>query len=530
MRMESTSQKFFASHIRKIKAELKEVKCKGKGAIRLSDLNLLKELSGHRTVSPEESKRNEQIKRGQDNFWEYCLLRDPNFFKPDRLYQKRICDTMQLLYERKLMKPGDTEPRDILVLNLPPGAGKSYIASMFATWAFGQDVKNAVITVSYNETLATRFSKTVRDAIEDKEIPGDMNYYVPSSFFPDLKIKQGDGAMNIWSLEGSYMSYLATGFEGSITGMRGNIGIIDDPIKNASEAVNERVKEHHWDFYKNTFTSRMLDGAIQIIIQTRWASDDLAGKVLSEHPNRCYELKIQALDAEGNSWCESLYSTKNLLIKKQTLDPDIWDANYMQEPIDKKGGLYAAGFQTYSIVDYDRFERIINYTDTADTGADYLASISGGIIDRYIYILDVYYTDEAMEVTEPETARRLDLHRVRDALVESNNGGRGFARNVKRFLQRFGNRRCNVTWFTQSKNKKTRILVNASNVTEQVIMPEDWEKRWPEFAKAIKKYQRKGKNDHDDGPDALTGLVEMANGDVKGKRKVRTGSKKNLGI
>ena len=56
------------------------------------------------------------------------------------------------------------------------------------------------------------------------------------------------------------MSYLATGFDGSITGMRGNIGIIDDPIKNAEEAVNESVKEKHWRFYKNTFASRMLDG------------------------------------------------------------------------------------------------------------------------------------------------------------------------------------------------------------------------------------------------------------------------------
>lgn len=135
-----------------------------------------------------------------------------------------------------------------------------------------------------------------------------------------------------------------------------------------------------------------------------------------------------------------------------------------------------------------------------------------------------------MEVTEPETARRLDLCRVKEALIESNNGGRGFARNVQKKLKQMGNRRCGVTWFTQSKNKKTRILVNASNAMEQVIMPEDWEKRWPEFAVAINKYQRKGKNAHDDAPDALTGIIEMVNGDVKGKRKIRTGSKSRLGI
>lgn len=496
----------------------------------MPELNLLKELSGLRELSPEERSRKERLERGRESFWEYCLLRDPKFFRRERSYQKQICDTMQALYEKRLRKPGDRKARDILVLNLPPGAGKSYIASMFTTWAFGQDVKNAVITVSYNETLATRFSKTVRDAVEDQEIPNDPDYYVVNSFFPALKIKRGDGAMNIWSLEGSYMSYLATGFDGSITGMRGNIGIIDDPIKNAEEAVNERVKEKHWDFYKNTFTSRMLDGAVQIIIQTRWATDDLAGMVLATFPERCYELKIQALDEAGHSWCESLYSTETLLLKKETLDGDIWDANYMQEPIDKKGGLYAAGFKTYDVADPDRFERTISYTDTADTGADYLCSIAAGVIDRYAYVLDIYYTDEAMEITEPETARRLDLCGVREALIESNNGGRGFARNVKAHLKHMGNRRCNVTWFSQSKNKKTRILVNASNVMEQVIMPEDWERRWPEFAKTIKKYQRKGKNDHDDGPDVLTGLVEVVNGEVKGRQKIRTGSKRRFGL
>ena len=53
-----------------------------------------------------------------------------------------------------------------------------------------------------------------------------------------------------WSLEGSYTSYLATSFDGTLTGMRGNIIIIDDPIKSAEEAVNDAVKEKHWNFLK----------------------------------------------------------------------------------------------------------------------------------------------------------------------------------------------------------------------------------------------------------------------------------------
>lgn len=476
-------------------------------------LELLKELVGQKDEDKISPERKAKIEAGQHSFWEYCKLINPNFFREDRTYQKEIADKLQKAYEKKLINHATGKPYDIIIINLPPGFGKSYTATTFTTWCYGQSTKNMAITVSYNQTLSTRFAKTVRDTIEDEEAATGEEHYVVKSFFPDVKIKRGDGAMNLWSLEGQYMSYLASSFDGSITGMRGNIGIIDDPIKNKAEAVNENVKEAHWDFYKNTFASRMLPGALQLIIQTRWATDDLAGKLLKEFPDRCYVIKMKALTAENKSLCESLYPTEDLLQKKKTIDSDIWDANYMQEPIDKKGALYPA-FKTYSF--RPEFERLCNYTDTADEGTDYLCSISFGIFGSQAYILDVYYTQEPMEKTEKETARRLNLYEIRGAAIESNNGGRGFARNVKRILKElFKNIKCIISWFHQTKNKKARILSNSSNVLEDVLMPEDWEEKWPEFAKDIKRYQAKGKNPHDDCADALTGVVEILIGDVK---------------
>ncbi|HJA40815.1 MAG TPA: phage terminase large subunit [Firmicutes bacterium] len=478
--------------------------------------------------SKSQSFRRQIIENGKKDFRSYCNAMNPNFFMPHRIYQDKICHAMQAIFEKKLRNENG-QPYTILIINLPPGFGKSYTAVLFATWAFGQSIKNQVITVSYNQTLSTRFAKSVRDAIEDKEIIGNDDYYVVGSFFPDVRIKQGDGAMNLWTLEGAYMSYLATSFDGAITGMRGNIGIIDDPIKNAEEAVNERVKEKHWDFYKNTFSSRMLDGAIQVIIQTRWATDDLAGKLLQEFPDRCYVLKMPAL-VDGKSLCEDLYSTVDLLNKKETLDEHIWLSNYMQEPIDLRGALYGE-FKTYYAIDTEKFERVIAYVDTADTGADRLMLVIAGVIDNLAYTMDIYYTDEAMEITEKETARRMNEYNVRECIIESNNGGRGFARNVERILKEsFKNKKCMITWFHQSKNKKTRILVNATNVMEQIIMPDDWKKRFKAFYTDIVKYQRKGKNEHDDAPDGLTGLVEFVNGDVKGIRRARVLKRSLFGL
>lgn len=470
--------------------------------------------------------RNETRRCG---FREYCNAINPEFFRPDRAYQDILCETMQRAYEKKLINPETGKPYDILIINLPPGFGKSYTNMMFTTWAYGRNIKNKLISLSYNQTLSTEFAKGVKALIQDKETKDDKGYYCVNSFFPELKIKNGDSAKEKWSLEGRgvYRSYLATSFGGSITGMRGNIIIIDDPIKNHVEAVSDRIKDAHWAFFRGTLPSRVLPGGLQIVIQTRWATDDLAGRIINdaEYGKRCYVLEMKALseDSEnGVSLCESLYPTEDLQAKRRAMIPELWAANFMQTPLDIKGMLYGE-FNTYATVDYDRFERIIAYIDTADEGTDFLCAVMGGVIGRFGYVTDVYYTDASMEDTEPETARKLADNGIRECIIESNNGGRGFARNVIRELAKIGDnaKGCCVTWFHQSKNKRTRIIVNATNVMEQIIMPEGWERRWPLFAKAVKGYQRKGKNAHDDVADGLTGFAELVNGDVKGRKKVR---------
>lgn len=483
-------------------------------------------------LNKKDSRREQNLALGRKNLRSFCNLRKPDFYKPEREYQDVLCSTLQAAYEKKLVSEKTGKPIKYLIINLPPGFGKSYTLANFANWCYGQNIKNKIITVSYNNFIAPEFARTTRDMIAEEPDPEEEDSYTTRDFFPQVQLKYGDSSAMKWSLEGSYASYLATSFDGTVTGMRANIIIIDDPIKNAKEAVNAAVKEAHFNYLKNTLSSRALPGALWIIVLTRWATDDLAGRVLEKYPDKCYVLELKALDVdgpEGVSTCEDLFPTEDLQDKRETLDPHIWGANYMQHPVDLEGGLYGK-FKTYDAVDPDKFEKYLNYTDTADEGADKLCSISGGQIGRYGYVTDVYYTDEPMEVTEPELARRLQAAGVREALIESNNGGRGFARNVIRQLKELKCYKCSVTWFHQSKNKKVRILTNASNVMEQVIMPEDWESRWPEFAAHVKKYQRKGKNDHDDAEDTLTGFVELLNGDVKGKKKARTGKKSRLGL
>ena len=158
------------------------------------------------------------------------------------------------------------------------------------------------------------------------------------------------------------------------------------------------------------------------------------------------------------------------------------------------------------------FSCIKNYTDTADTGSDYLASITYGVYDGEAYILDVVYTKDAMETTEPAVADMLHRNGVNVADIESNNGGRGFSRNVQNILkQKYNSNKCTINAFHQSGNKIARIQSNATWVMNHIYMPKNWRDRWPQFAADVTKYQREGKNAHDDAPDALTGIAEKIN-------------------
>lgn len=452
-----------------------------------------------RLISFELSKR---------SFYEYCKTLYPLFYTSDRPYLYVLCDTLQQLYCGTLLNHNGTAFKKIMI-NIPPRFGKSLTLTNFTEWCLGIDNRNRIITVCYNETLSGRFSKKVRDSIEAKRVDEDLVVF--SDIFPKTKIKYGDGSMSLWSLEGQHFNYLGGSFTGTITGMGCNIGIIDDPIKNREDAFNSMVLDKHYDFYTDTFLSRLEEGSIQIMNMTRWAKKDLCGRLLEDSPEDWYVIKMEA-ESNGKMLCDTLLSRESYEDKKSKISEDIFMANYHQEPMDKKGAMYGY-FNTYDSLP-DGLKQ--NYTDTADEGSDFLCSIcyneviSGG--NRIAYVTDIVYSQEPMEVTESKVANMLKENKTSMAMIESNNGGRGFARNIQRLLQGVP---CTVEWFHQSKNKEARIFANSHSVERLVYFPHDWKERFPLFYRHISDYQRGGKNKHDDCADALTGIVERLSSSVR---------------
>jgi predicted phage terminase large subunit-like protein len=438
-------------------------------------------------------------------FFFYCQAKAPDFYKPDRQYLVELCDDLQDFIE------SDDE---VMVVNLPPRHGKSRTAGLLVEWVLGKDKKEKIMTGSYNETLSTMFSKNVRNSIQEVKV--DKYKIAYSDIFPNVRIKQGDGAMNLWSLEGGYNNYLATSPTGTATGFGCTIMLIDDLIKNAQEAYNEETLQKHWDWFTNTMLSRLEEGGKIIIIMTRWAMGDLAGRALEHYKEQGAKIRhitMKAVQDDGSMLCPEILSYKSYLRKTKAMGLDIASANYQQEPIDIKGKLYSS-FKTYTKLPKDAaghslFTEIRNYTDTADQGNDYLCSINYGVYQNEAYVLNVLYTKAPMEITEPAIAEMLFHDKVNVADIESNNGGRGFGRSVERILkEKHKSNKTQVNMFHQSKNKQARILSNSTWVMNHIYFPVNWADRFPEYYAAMTKYQKEGKNLHDDAPDATTGIAE----------------------
>ena len=454
-----------------------------------------------------------EIELSRSDFWEFCKTLSPDYYTDEKIHLEVLCTKLQAFYERRLLKPNGLF-HNKMIIEMPPQHGKSRTLTNFTAWILGHNQEERVITGSYNDDLAQDFSKYTRDIIQAISNTGEIVY---SDIFPHVRIKRGDASYKQWALEGQFFNYKGTGVNGTITGKGATVRIIDDPVKSAEVAYNENALDKLWTWYTGTWISRRGGPVVMdIICNTPWARKDPTGRLLDLQPEEWYRLSMPVIDEHENMLCDTILDRQAYAEIEAVADPHILAANYLMQRLDIKGRLYS-GFNTYLKLPEDT-TGTVSYTDTADEGDDFLNTIVAKTQGLFWYVVDVIYTQEAQEVTEVEVADMLIKNETTFDMIESNNGGRAFARNVIRIIKDRGFRSF-IRWFHQSKNKKARILTQSSTVQKYVLMPEDWKQKWPVFYEAVTNYQKEGKNKHDDAPDTLTGLVEKT-----GKRQMSVGS------
>lgn len=435
-----------------------------------------------------------------------------------------------------------------LIINIAPRYGKTeLVIKSFISWCFALNPKCRFLHLSYSDILVNDNSETIRSIMREP---------LYMELFPDTALASEKGSAKRWKTKAGGELY-AVSTQGQVTGFgAGNMDntafseydksenlfnfddetnemlsligattnifqgaiVIDDPIKPddaESDIVRERINFRFENTIRNRTNSR---NTPIIIIMQRLHEHDLCGYLQEIEPGEWTVLSIPAILTDpftGEPY--ALWPMKHTLkelYKMREINPIVFDTQYMQNPTPKEGLMYHDGFKTYrkDELHFPYKAQKWNYTDTADTGKDFLCSICFINTPDIIYVTDVLFTDAPMEVTEPKNAEMLTLNQTQEALIESNNGGRGYARNVKRILRaNLHNFRCAVKTFTQTQNKKSRIFSNSACVMNDILFPEGWERMWPSFHNALMTYRKDNKkhNQPDDAPDCLTGVYEM---------------------
>ena len=415
-----------------------------------------------------------------------------------------------------------------LIISMPPQVGKSEGSSRrLPAFITGYRPDDKMALISYSASKAQKFGREIISIMNEPEFKAVF----PHVKYPDRGHREAKANTNMEreSLN-SVGSMRFVGVEGPLTGETVDVLIYDDLYKDWQDANSPVIQERVWDWYLTVANTRLHNDSQQLMVFTRWSENDLTGKLQSmgkvipfnggnyDIPDDCYlHINFQALK-EGKptkldlrEHGEALWPEKHSREKLKAArakDPDKFDCLYQGTPVNKEGLLYSSPFKTCR--ELPEFKIRKAYVDTADTGTDYLCAIVYGLpfgTDKGKYVIDILYTDKGMEVTEPQTADLLNQNNVNQAKVESNNGGRSFARNVERLLTD-----TKISWFHQSKNKEARIFSNSATVNDEIIFPENWHVQWPEFYKAVTKFKKVFKaNKHDDAPDVLTGIIETEN-------------------
>lgn len=383
-----------------------------------------------------------------------------------------------------------------LSVSLPPRGGKSYITSLFCAWALGRNPSESVMRNTCTATLFQKFSYDVRQIVKSEKF---------AMVFPYVELSSDKANLQGWNTNSSrQVGYFGAGVGGTIIGFGATmLAITDDLYRGIEDALSDVTNDRIIQWKEGTHDSRLERNCKKIDIGTRWSTADVIGRnVQNNQYDEC--IIVPALDENDDSFCPDVMSTEQYHAIRKRINPEIWSAEYMQEPVDMKGRL----FSNLRFIERSEFDSIKNrsagsiaYIDVSDAGNDFTSMAVATIIDKVVYISDYVFNKGNTDVTIPICAERINRLGVVYCRVESNSMGAVFGR-----LLQDKSRKCRILKVHNSQNKMTRIIMQSSTIINSFVFVKQENNEYHQFMSNVLSFSKEGKNKNDDAPDCLAGL------------------------
>jgi len=305
----------------------------------------------------------------QRNFISYCHLMNPAFISADHHF----------LIASKLQECIDKPKR--LIFSMPPRHGKSFLISQhFPTWYLGRTEGKSIISASYGQELATDFGRFVKNMMIGDHYQEIFNSKVSDDSKSKKRFNTSNGG-----------SYIAVGRGGAITGRGGNLIIVDDLIKNEREARSEIVRQGIKDWWQQTLYTRLMPGGSVIVVATRWHEDDLTGWLLKESKDNWEEVKLPAINEEGEALWPDFYDIGRLEEIQTEIGSYAFQSLYQQHPTEPEGQIVKKKWLNRYEKLPEFFEQTVmswDLTFKGNTESDFVVGQVWGRLESKYYLID----------------------------------------------------------------------------------------------------------------------------------------------
>jgi len=322
-----------------------------------------------------------------------------------------------------------------LIINLPPRYLKSITVSVaFSAFLLGLDPERRIISISYGDDLSAKHASDFRSVVNSPWF---------RRVFWKMRIARNT-ELEVTTTRRGFRK--ATSVSGTLTGLGGDLIMIDDPQK-PIDAQSEARRNSVNQWVSNTLMSRLdnKQTSAVIVVMQRVHMDDLSGFLLNSSddwtvlslpaiaekdeyipigPNDLYHRKA------GEALHPTHESIETLRKLEQTLGPDVFAAQYQQSPVPAGGAMIKREWFGYYDEAPERVpgSRIIQSYDTAaKDGAqnDYTVCTTWLVQDGNYYLLDLVrdrfeyplLRDTAIELAKsfpaPRDSDRRCIHRHR---------------------------------------------------------------------------------------------------------------------
>jgi len=310
--------------------------------------------------------------------------------------QKPAAHHRLLIRELAAVAAGETRR---LMIFMPPGSAKStYASDLFPAWYLAQGQGLNIITASNTADLAKSFSRRVRGRVRNH---GRLLGYG--------LVREAE---ELWDTDNGGQ-YRAAGAGGTITGLRADLAVIDDPIKGREEADSETRREKVWEWFNDDLQTRLKPGAAIVLVQTRWHEDDLAGRLLA-HEGSAWRTLVVPMVAESPDdplgrapgeylWADDGYGyAADIRARQPRILTRTWSALYQQRPAPETGDYFRREWlrpvATLPVRSSLRVYGASDYAVTSD-GGDYTVHVVIGMDpDGRLWLLDLWRGQASSDV------------------------------------------------------------------------------------------------------------------------------------